>query len=219
MNTIKVSAFRWVPPFVQGLVRDLRVRWALEEAHLPYEEMLIGPGEQKSMEYRGYQPFGQVPAYEEDGLVLFESGAIVMHVAEGCDALLPSDPAARARAITWMFAALNTIEPPIQNLTEIDLFHSEAEWAQSRRPAVVDRVKTRLTELAHRLEGRDYLDGRFTAADLLMTTVLHNLRHTDLLAQTPPLAAYCLRCEERPAFQRAMKGQMATFAKNAPARN
>jgi glutathione S-transferase len=215
--TIKVSAFRWVPPLAQGLVRDLRVRWALEEAHLPYEERLIGPVEQKSNEYRGLQPFGQVPAYEEDGLVLFESGAIVMHVAERCEVLLPVDPAARARAKTWMFAALNTIEPPIQNLAEIDLFHSREEWVKSRRPAVEQRVRTRLNQLAERLEGCDYLEVRFTAADLLMTTVLQNLRQTDLLAQVPVLAAYCLRCEARPAFQKAMAAQTATFAKNAPA--
>jgi glutathione S-transferase len=217
MTTIKVSAFRWVPPMAQGLVRDLRVRWALEEAQLPYEERLLGFGDQKTDEYRGLQPFGQVPAYEEDGLVLFESGAIVMHVAERCETLLPTDSAARARAKTWMFAALNTMEPAVQQLAEIDLFHPQEAWAKSRRPAVEDRVKTRLTELAARLGTRDYLDGRFTAGDLLMATVLRNLRQTDLVAQVPALAAYCLRCEARPASQRALAAQMKTFAKNAPA--
>src|SRR5438034_3991009 len=131
---IRVSAFRWVPPFARGLVRDLRVRWALEEACLPYEERLIGPEDQASDSYRRLQPFGQVPAYEEDGLVLFESGAIVLHVAERSETLMPCDPKRRARVTAWMFAALNTMEPRIQNLAEIDLFHAEEEWAKLRRP-------------------------------------------------------------------------------------
>lgn len=215
MTMIRVSAFRWVPPFAQGLVRDFRVRWALEEAGLAYEEQLIGPEDQMSESYRGLQPFGQVPAYEEDGLVLFESGAIVLHVAERSDALMPSDPGARARSKTWMFAALNTVEPPIQNLGEI-LFHAEEEWAKLRRPAAVEAVKARLVHLSGWLYGRDYLEGRFTAADLLMTTVLRILRHTDLVAQIPVLEAYRLRCEARPAFQKAMADHMAPFAENAP---
>ena len=216
MSTIKVSAFRWVPPFAQGLVRDLRVRWALEEAGLAYEERLLGRGDQASASYRCLQPFGQVPAYEEEGLVLFESGAIVLHVAEQSDALLPSDPAARARAITWMFAALNTLEPHIQNLAEIDLFHADKEWAKLRRPEVVAAVKERLASLASCLGERDYLEARFTAGDLLMTTVLRILRHTELVAEIPALEAYRLRCEARPAFQRALAAQMAPFAENAP---
>ncbi len=180
-----MSAFRWVPPFAQGLVREFRVRWALEEAGLAYEERLIGPEDQMSESYRGLQPFGQVPAYEEDGLVLFESGAIVLHVAEWSYALMPSDPSARARSKTWMFAALNTVEPHIQSLAEIDLFHAEEEWAKQRRPAAVEAVKARLADLSGWLDGRDYLEDRFTAADLLMTTVLHILRHTDLVAEIP----------------------------------
>ena len=208
---IRVSAFRWVPPFARGLVRDLRVRWALEEAGLPYEERLIGPEDQVSESYRGLQPFGQVPAYEEDGLVLFESGAIVLHVAERSEELMPSDPTRRARVTTWMFAALNTMEPRIQNLAEIDLFHAEEEWAKLRRPVAVEAAKTRLANLAGWLGGRDYLEDRFTAADLLMTTVLRILRHTDLIAQIPVLEAYRLRCEARPAFQKALADQMAAF--------
>ena len=187
---IRVSAFRWVPPFARGLVRDLRVRWALQEAGLPYEERLIGPEDQMSESYRGLQPFGQVPAYEEDGLVLFESGAIVLHVAERSEALMPSDPKRQARVKTWMFAALNTMEPRIQNLAEIDLFHAEEAWAKLRRPAAVEAAKARLANLAGCLGGRDYLEDRFTAADLLMTTVLRILRHTDLVAQMPVLEAY-----------------------------
>lgn len=215
-NMIKVSAFRWVPPFAQGLVRELRVRWALEEAGLAYETRLIGPEDQASESYRALQPFGQVPAYEEDGLVMFESGAIVLHIAERSEALMPSDPAARARVTTWMFAALNTIEPPIQNLAAIDLFYAAEEWAKLRRPSVVDAVKARLTSLSDWLDGRDYLEGRFTAGDLLMTTVLRILRHTDLVSQMPVLEAYCRRCEARPAFQKAMADHMAPFAENAP---
>jgi glutathione S-transferase len=213
---IRVSAFRWVPPFAEGLVREFRVRWALEEAGQAYEERLIGPEDQKSEDYRCLQPFGQVPAYEEDALVLFESGAIVLHIAERSDALMPSDPGARARVKTWMFAALNTIEPHIQNLAEIDLFHAEAEWAKHRRPAVEERVKARLTTLSGRLTGQDYLEDHFTAADLLMTTVLRILRHTDLVAQLPALDAYRRRCEARPAFQKAMADHLAPFAANAP---
>jgi len=213
---IRVSAFRWVPPFAQGLVRDLRVRWALEEAGRKYEELLIGPQDQTSESYRALQPFGQVPAYEEDGLVLFESGAIVMHIAERSDALMPSDPRARARTRTGMFAALNTIEPHIQNLAAIDLFHAGEEWAKQRRPAAVDMVKKRLGELSGWLDGRDYLDERFTAADLMMTTVLRILRHTDLVAEIPRLDAYRRRCESRPAFRKALEDQLAPFAANAP---
>jgi glutathione S-transferase len=211
---IRVSAFRWVPPFARGLVRDLRVRWALEEAGIAYEERLIGPEDQASKSYRGLQPFGQVPAFEEDGLVLFESGAIVLHVAERSEALMPSDPKRRARVTTWMFAALNTIEPRIQNLAEIDLFHAEEEWAKERRPAAVEAAKARLATLGDWLAGRDYLEDRFTAADLLMTTVLRILRHTDLVAQMPVLEAYRLRCEARPAFEKALADQMAAFTLN-----
>ena len=194
---IKVSAFRWVPPFAQGLVREFRVRWALEEAGLGYEERLLGREDQKSPGYRELQPFGQVPAYEEDGLVLFESGAIVLHIAERSAALLPAEAAARERARAWMFAALNTIEPPIQNLAELDLFHGSEEWTKQRRPQVVEAVRKRLTELAEFLGEREYLEGRFTAADLLMTTVLRILRHTELLDEVPRLADYRQRLEYR----------------------
>ena len=217
MSKITVSAFRWVPPFAKGLVRDLRVRWALEEAGLRYETRLLDQGEQQSPAYRALQPFGQVPAYEEDGLVLFESGAIVMHIGQRCEALLPADPKGRARAVTWMFAALNSIEPHVQHLVALDLFYPAEEWAKLRRPGATDFVKSRLTDLARCLEGRDYLEGRFTAGDLLMTTVLRLLRHTDLVAQIPVLEAYRLRCEARPAFQKALAGQMADFVEQPAA--
>ncbi len=214
---IRVSAFRWVPPFARGVVRDLRVRWALEEAGLAYTERLLGQGEQASASYRQLQPFGQVPSYEEDGLTMFESGAIVLHIAERSDALLPSDPVGRARATSWMFAALNSIEPMIQNLAEIDFFPADEELAKRSRPAAVARVQQRLGQLSEWLEGCDYLERRFTAGDLLMTTVLRMLRHTDLLAQLPILAAYQRRCEARPAFEKALAAQLAHFGEGSGA--
>jgi glutathione S-transferase len=214
---IRVTAFAWVPPFAEGLVRDLRVRWALEEAGEPYEERLIAQGEQNSPEYRAIQPFGQVPVFEEDGLTLFESGAILLHVAERSDALLPADRGARARAIQWVFAALNSIEPHVWNLALIDLFYAGEQWAGQRRPGVLDLVEKRLDALAGRLGDEEYLDdGGFSAGDLMMTTVLRILRHTDLVAARPALHAYQLRCEARPAFRKALADQLAAFAKNAP---
>jgi glutathione S-transferase len=217
MATIRVSAYRWVPPFAQGLVRDLRVRWALEEVGLPYEERMLGFGEQSSDSYRALQPFGQVPAYEEDSLVMFESGAIVYHIAESSERLMSADPVARAHTLTWMFAALNSVEPPIQFLNQIDLMGADAQVAQPVRAAVLERVVKRLAALRDRLAQRDYLvDGRFSAADLLMTTVLRTLRNTNLVGEIPALDGYRLRCEARRAFQKALADQMAHFAKNAP---
>jgi glutathione S-transferase len=215
---IKLSAFRWVPPFAQGLVRDLRVRWALEEAGFEYEERLIDQESKNSADYRKLQPFGQVPTFEEDGLVLFESGAIVLHVAERSPALLPGDPAARARAKMWMFTALNSIEQHIQNLTEVDLFHADKDWAKERRPALLKRAQLRLGELAAALGDKQYLEGkRFSAADLLMTTVLRIPRQTTLVADLPSLDAYRLRCEARPAFKKALADQLRPFKENEPA--
>ena len=213
--TIRVTVFRAVPPFAQGLVRDLRVRWALEEAGEAYTEHVIGPEDQKSEAYRRLQPFGQVPAYEEGDLVLFESGAIVHHVAQRCAALMPAGAASRARVTAWMFAAMNTIEPQIQNLAAIDLFYAQEARARARRPGAVEAAQKRLQDLAAWLGERDYLEGPFTAADLLMTTVLRILRHTSIVAQIPVLENYRLRCEARPAFQRALAAQMAVFARYA----
>lgn len=208
---ITVTAFKSVPPFAQGLVRDLRVRWALEEAGLRYEVKLLEDGEKDGAGYRAWQPFGQVPAYEENGLKLFESGAIVLRIAERSETLLPGDPAARARAIQWIFAALSSIEPPIQNLAGIDLFSAGQEWAKLRRPEAEAYVRKRLGELAEALGDKAFLDGpRFTAGDLMMATILRILRHTDLVAESG-LADYLARCEERPAFQRALAGQMGDF--------
>jgi glutathione S-transferase len=218
MKQTKVSAFRWVPPFAQGLVRDLRVRWALEESGRSYEELLIGPADQATDSYRQLQPFGQVPALNEDGLVLFESGAIVMHVAEQSSAIMPSDPAARARVKTWMFAALNTVEPPIMMLNVIDMQpEGKANGVQELRASVINMIQIRLNGLATFLGEREYLVAdRFTAADLLMTTVLRILRTTQIVRNMPRLDTYRLRCEARPAFQNALAAQLATFGNNAP---
>jgi glutathione S-transferase len=211
---IRITAFRWVPPFAQGLVRDLRVRWALEEAGFPYEVRLIGREDQALPEYRRLQPFGQVPVFEDGDLTLFESGAIVQHIAEQSGNLMPPDPNGRARIKAWLFAAMNSVEPQIANLASIDLFHSDEEWARLRRPGAVEAVHGRLSKLSDWLEGRDYLEDRFSAADLLMTSVLRNLRHTDLVEQLPVLEAYRERCMARPAFQKALADQLATFAEN-----
>ena len=217
MNKIRVTAFRWVPPFAQGLVRDLRVRWALEEAGLPYEQVLIGPDDQKSAEYRKLQPFGQVPVLEADGVTLFESGSIVMYIAQQTNALLPPDAAGRARALTWMFAALNSVEPHVLNLNTIDLFNANAEWAQQRRPAAEAMVRSRLDALSKWLADKDYLEGgAFTAGDLVMMSVLRFLRHCSIVADYPNLEAYKLRGEARPAFQRALADQLANFEKYKP---
>jgi glutathione S-transferase len=208
---ITVSAFRWVPPFAQGLVRDLRVRWALEEAGIPYQERLIGPDDQASVGYRALQPFGQVPAIETGELKLFESGAIVIHIAERSEALMPSDPNGRARTSAWVFAALNSVEPSIQNLAEIDLFRAREAWVPLRRPQVVEAVQKRLTAVENWLGGRDYLEDRFTAADLMMTSVLRILRHTDIVSERPTLKAYQERCEARAAFKKALADHLKPF--------
>lgn len=213
---IKLSAFRWVPPFAQGLVRDLRVRWALEEVGQPYTVQLIGQEDKDSVAYRAKQPFGQVPAIEDDGFMLFESAAIVMRIGEKSDVLMPTDSESRSRTIAWMFAAMNTIEPHIQNLTILDLSYAKEDWAKQRRPGLLDMAQKRLTALAEFMKDREYLEGnRFTAADLLMTTVLRFLRHCDLVAQYPVLEAYIKRNEARPAFQRALAAQMSDFQEKA----
>ncbi len=213
----KLVAYRWVPPPAQGLVRDLRVRWALEEAGLAYEEQLINFGDQSSESHRTLQPFGQIPVYQESGLTLFESGAIVLEIAERSDALMPSDPGARARVKQWIFAALNTLEPHIQHLVSNDLFRNTEEWKKVSRPAVEQMVNKRLLELSARLNGHAFLEGGFTAADLMMSQVLRLLRHTRLVAEIPTLSGYCGRCEARPAFQKALADQLAAFAAHAPA--
>jgi glutathione S-transferase len=212
---IRVTGFVWVPPFAVGLVRELRVRWALEEAGLPYEMRLIDQDDQKSAAYRKQQPFGQVPVYEEDGLTLFESGAIVLHVGEKSEALLPKDPAGKARATAWVLAALNSIEPRVQHYAVLDVFYPDQNWARERAPSARAEAEVRLADLAKWLEGRDYLEDRFTAGDLMMTTVLRTLRGTGIVEGMPALAAYQARCEARPAFRKALADHMAVYEKAA----
>jgi glutathione S-transferase len=209
---ITISAFKNVPEFAYGQVRDLRVRWALEEAGLPYETRLLEQGDQDKPDYRALQPFGQVPIFEDDGFVLFESGAIVLYIGERSEALLPKDVGARARATQWLIAALNSIEPFVMNVALIDLFYANEEWAKLRRPGVVAFVQRRLSALSRSLGDKPYLDGdRFTASDLMMTTVLRILKHADIVTSDRRLAAYVDRCVARPAFRRAFEAQIGDF--------
>ena len=213
-ENITVWGFRWVPPFARGLVRDLRVRWALEEAGRSYESRLIGVEERNIDAYRHKHPFGMVPVLESGGETMIESGAIVHSIAQNCEALMP--PSLGAETLAWMFVALNTIEPPVNALSQMDLQHQEEEWVKLRRPVAVDDVNVRLAALSKWLDDRDYLLGPFTAADILMTTVLRLIRHTDLVARFVVLDNYVKRCEARPAFQKALRDQLADYARNAP---
>lgn len=211
---ITISAFEWVPDFAQGQVRDLRVRWALEEAGLPYTPRLLAQGDQDKPEYRALQPFGQVPIFDDDGFVLFESGAIVLHIGERSETLLPKDTQARARATQWVIAALNSIEPFIMQVASIDLFYKDEEWAKLRRPSAVQFAEWRLKCLANNLGDKPYLDGdRFTAGDLIMASVLRIM--PELTNKEPRLAAYVERCTARPAFKRAYNAQMGDFKQAA----
>lgn len=214
--TIHLSAFRWVPPFAQGHVRDLRVRWALEEAGLPYEAALIGPADQSSDSYRAWQPFGQVPAFRDGEVELFESGAIVLYLSRRSEALAPADEAGRARVASWILAALNSIEPQVGQLALTDIFHKGEAWTVERRPQIVAMVEKRLQQLEAWLGEKEYLEGRFTAGDLLMACVLREVPN-DILARYPRLEAYRARCLGRPAFRRALDAQMQPFRENAPA--
>ncbi|WP_298089947.1 glutathione S-transferase family protein [uncultured Sphingomonas sp.] len=212
-----ITAFDWVPPFAQGQVRDLRVRWALEEVEQPYDVVYLAQGEQKHAAHRDRQPFGQVPTYQHGDLTLFESGAIVMHIAEVHGGLLPVDRAGRARAIEWMFAALNTIEPPITDLAIAGIFEADKPWSKPRIPAIRARIGERLRELSDRLGAQAWLDGDiFTAGDLLMAAVLRSVAGDGLIEEHDNLAAYVQRAEARPAFRRALDAQMAGFTGKAP---
>ncbi|MBL8560416.1 MAG: glutathione S-transferase family protein [Hyphomonadaceae bacterium] len=211
---ITVSAFAWVPDFAHGQVRDLRVRWALEEAGIPYRTRLLEQGDQDTPDYRAQQPFGQVPVLEENGETLFESGAIVLHIGERSEALLPTDKAARARATQWLIAALNSIEPFAMQVATIDIFAQGEEWARLRRPGAVEFLQRRLTGLSNALGDKPYLDGdSFTAGDLMMTTVLRIKE--EISGEFPNLKAYVARCTARPAFQRALAAQIGDFRKAA----
>ncbi len=210
---IRVYALKMVPLFAQGLVRDLRVRWALEEAGFPYETRLLDRElkEADSEWYRKLQPFGQVPVYEEEGIQMFESGAILLHIAGKSPKLMPKDLAAKARASSWVFAALNSIEPFLTPLIQTDIFFANEEWAKLRRPSALESAKVRLTALSKWLEGKEYLENEFSVGDLMMTTVLRIPRHIPLIEEFPVLDNYKKRCEARPAFKKALDAQMAPF--------
>ena len=213
--TIEITAFRWVPEFAQGVVRDLRARWALEEAGLDYKVRLLD--QQRPPEYLKEQPFDQVPILREGDLQIFESGAIVQYVGERSEALLPRDSEGRFRAIQWTYAALNSVEPAILNLLLIDVFYKDEEWAKLRRQGAAQFASLKLKRLSDWLGDKPWLEGeRFTIGDLVMTTTLRFLRHTDMVAQVPNLAAFLKRAEARPAFQQALSDQLATFREHQP---
>ena len=212
----EITAFRWVPDFAAGLVRDLRIRWALEEIGRPYRVRLLDALNPRPAHYFLEQPFGQVPAYRDDDVHLFESGAILIHLGLGDERLLPADANGRGRAIAWLVAALNSVEPAILELSAIDLFHRGQDWTRERRPQVIDKIRERLRLLADALENRDWFEGRFTIGDLMVVSVLRNLRHTGLVAEQPRLAALVQRGEARPAFRQAMSDQLAVFAAHQP---
>lgn len=214
--TITITAFERSPDGGRGLARDTRVRWALEEAGLPYEVRLVSLRAMKEAAHLALHPFGQIPTYEEGDLALFETGSIVLHIAERHSGLFPADANARARAITWMFAALNTVEPPILELVTVKLVEGDRPWKAERLPLVEDRVRARLNQLAARLGDGDWLDGGFSAGDLLMVSVLLRLRPSGLLNEFPSLAAYVARGEARPAYQRAFAAQLAINAAPLP---
>ena len=209
--TPTITAFKNSPDRGRGLARDMRVRWALEEVGQPYDVRLLSFSEMKEAAHRALHPFGQIPTYEEGDLTLFESGAIVFHIAERHAGLLPDDANARARAITWMFAALSTVEPPIVERSMAVIVEREKSWYEARLPMLEDRVRARLNELSSRLGDADWLEGEFSAGDLLMVTVLRRLSGSGILAEYPNLAAYVARGEARPAFRRAFEAQLAVF--------
>ncbi|WP_424630418.1 glutathione S-transferase family protein [Bradyrhizobium sp. SYSU BS000235] len=211
---ITITAFERSPDGGQGLARDTRVRWALEEVGQPYEVRLVSFAAMKEPAHLALHPFGQIPTYEDGDLALFETGAIVFHLAQHHAGLLPSEPAARARAIAWMFAALNTVEPPILELVTARIFEGDKPWAEARLPLVKDRVRERLKQLAARLGDADWLDGAFGAGDLMMVSVLLRVKPSGLLNEFPNLAAYVARGEARPAYKRAFAAQLAVNAAN-----
>jgi glutathione S-transferase len=214
--TITITAFEQSPDGGKGLARDTRVRWALEEVGQPYEVRLVSFGAMKEPAHLALHPFGQIPTYEEGDLALFETGAIVFHIAQRHAGLLPDDAKARARAITWMFAALNTVEPPILELATAKIMEADKPWYEARLPLVADRVRSRLNQLSARLRDSDWLDGAFSAGDLMMVSVLLRLRPSGILDEYPNLAAYVARGEARPAYKRAFDAQLAVNTGKPP---
>src|SRR6476661_1977470 len=216
--TITITAFERSPDRGRGLARDMRVRWALEEVGQPYDVRLLSFAEMKEPAHLALHPFGQIPTYEEGDLALFESGAIVLHIAERHAGLLPEDADARARAITWMFAAVNTVEPPILELAIAKLVEGDKPWTKERLPMVEDRVRGRLKQLSARLGDAEWLDGAFSAGDLMMVSVLLRLKSSGILNEYPNLAAYVARGEARPAYRRAFDAQLAVYTGKPPTR-
>ena len=215
-TTPTITAFERSPDRGQGLARDMRVRWALEEVGQPYDVRLLSFSEMKESAHLMLHPFGQIPTYEEGDLALFESGAIVFHIAEHHAGLLPDDANARARAIAWMFAALNTVEPPIVDRGMAWLFERDKTWYGERMAILEDRVHVRLRELSNRLGDADWLDGAFSAGDLLMVTVLRRLNGSGLVEKYPNLSGYVARGVARPAYKRAFEDQLAVFTATLP---
>ena len=215
--TITITAFERSPDGGKGLSRDTRVRWALEEVGQPYEVRAVSFRALKESAHLALHPFGQIPTYEEGDLALFETGAIVFHIAERHAGLLPEDAHARARAIAWMFAALNTVEPPILELANARLLESDKPWSRQRLPLVEDRVRSRLHQLSDRLGDADWLDSGFSAGDLMMAAVLLRLKSSGLLNGFPNLSAYVARGEARPAYERAFAAQLAVCTDKPPA--
>lgn len=213
---IEITAFRWVPEFAQGLVRDLRLRWAMEEIGRDYRVRLLDALSPRPEEYFHEQPFGQVPFYKDGEVELFESGAILIHLGMQDERLLPSDHSARMRSIAWLIAALNSIEPVALMLVSLDVFIKDKEAAKRIRPEVVERLEGRLKNLADALGDKEWLEGDFSAADVMMVTVLRQLRNGRVIARFPNLMAYVERGEARPAFQRALADQLQTFKENEP---
>ncbi|MEZ2145971.1 glutathione S-transferase family protein [Bradyrhizobium sp. DN5] len=212
-----ITAFKNSPDRGRGQARDMRVRWALEEVGQSYDVRLVSFEQMKRPAHRALHPFGQIPTFEDGDLALFESGAIVLHIAERHDGLLPTEPNTRSRAIAWMFAALSTLEPPIVELAMAMLFERDKSWYAERLPMLQDRVRVRLGELSRHLGDADWLDGAFSAGDLMMVTVLRRLNTSGLLDEYPEIAAYVARGEARPAFRRAFDAQLAVF--NAASRS
>lgn len=215
-SSTEISAFRWVPDFAAGLVRDLRIRWALEEIGRPYRVRLLDAMKPRPADYFNEQPFGQVPAFRDKQVQLFESGAILIHLGLTDERLLLTDANGRGRAIAWLIAALNSVEPMIFELVNIDIFNRGQDWTVERRPQVVEKIEARLKLLADALGEKEWLERDFSIGDMMMVSVLRNLRHTDLVAGEPRLAAFVARGEARPAFQRALSAQLSVFAEHQP---
>jgi glutathione S-transferase len=214
--TTTITAFELSPDGGKGLARDMRVRWALEEVGLSYEVRLVSFRAMKEPAHRALHPFGQIPTYEEGGLAMFETGAIVFHIAERHAGLLPDEANGRARAITWVFAALNTVEPPILERETAKLLEGDKTWYEERLPLVENRVRDRLDQLSSRLGDADWLDGAFSAGDLMMVSVLLRLKSSGILDEYPNLAAYVARGEARPAYKRAFDAQLAVYTGRPP---